>query len=75
MLTQKLLGLLESYLYAVDKRYCFYRGERIKGADRNTFKVVDTALAFHIAMDRFHYYKGNEITTKEQLKKDGLNIK
>jgi hypothetical protein len=71
----KTFRILESYLYAVDKKYCYYRGGRIKGADRNTFKIVDTSLAFHFAMDRLHYYDGDLIMTKEDVKRNGLDMK
>ena len=67
--------VLESYLYAVDKQYCYYRGERIKGADRKTFRIVDTSLAYHFAMDKRNYYDGDLIMTKEDVKRHGLDIK
>jgi hypothetical protein len=71
----KTFRVLESYFYAVDKKYCYYRGERIEGADRTTFKVFDTAFAINYAMDRFHYYDGDLIMTKEEVKESGLGTR
>lgn len=71
----KTFKVLESYLYAVDKNYCYYRGERIKDADRKTFRIVDTMLAFQFAMDKHNYYDGDLIMTKEDIRRNGLNIK
>ncbi len=71
----KTFKVLESYLYAVDKSFCYYRGERIKGADRKTFRIVDTTLAFHFAMDKHNYYDGDLRMTKEDIKRNGLDFK
>ena len=47
--------------YATDGKHAFFRGERLKGADGATFKVIEGPKFFFFATDKNHVYKHDKI--------------
>lgn len=49
--------------YAKDKKNVFFRGRIIKGANSDSFRVLEGPEYFHFAADKFHVYMYNKIFT------------
>lgn len=69
----KTFHLLESELYAKDKKNCYYRGRNIKAADLSSFKVLDTLYSWHTAYDKNNYYNGENKMQVAEIKKENLD--
>lgn len=69
----KTFKVLESDFYSKDKRYCYYRGNIIEGADINSFKVLDTSYSWHIAYDKRNYYSSENKMSAADIKEQNLD--
>lgn len=64
----KTFVVLDNSYYAKDKKYVFYRGSVLAGADLRTFKVLpkhDSVYSWR-AKDKRHMYEGEEIVGNEK---------
>jgi hypothetical protein len=69
----KTFQVLESGFYSKDKKHCYYRGTIIKGADINSFKVLDTSYSRLIAYDKRNYYSAENKMSLADIKKQNLD--
>lgn len=56
--------------YSRDAKRVFYLNREIKGADRNSFTVCTplnaSPMSDHLAQDKDHFYRNDEIIEKEE---------
>lgn len=65
---RKTFTIFENSVYAKDKNYIFYKGQIIKDADRNTFKIITDSDIPELAYDINNIYFSGEIINDAMIK-------
>jgi len=68
----KSFKILGNGIYAKDKRHCYCRGHLIEGADNRSFNIF-RGKVYNFAYDKKHFYSGDWIMSKEDVKDMGLD--
>lgn len=65
--------VLAGGVYAIDNKDVYYRGKRIIGADKKSFKNFTSNKLRHYAYDNFNFYSGDEKISLTEARRLGLD--